>query len=289
MLYRLGLPMWSHKPWVGSFFSQDALASDYLEQYASVFGTVEGNTSFYAIPSEAAVQAWDRAAPESFRFSFKMPKLITHELKLERCDLSVTRFFEAVQPLQNRMGPVMIQLPPNFDGQSLDILKSFLRKLPANDFTYAVEVRHLDFFDRDNFEPQLNELLARQGIDRVCFDSRALFDSPHTDEATLDAKSKKPNLPVHARAIADQPIVRFIGHTELSENEMYFADWVAKITQWIEKGKQPYIFVHLADNTQAPKLALQLHQQLQKSIAQLPDLPEWPVERESAVGQIGLF
>lgn len=288
MQYRLGLPMWGHKSWQGSFFSQDATPADYLQQYASVFNTVEGNTTFYAIPSASSVAAWAEAAPEGFRFSLKMPKLITHELKLQRCDLSVQRFIERLEPLAGRLGPVMIQLPPGFDGESLPILAEFIRKLPAN-IHYAVEVRHLDYFDKADNEKALNALLAKYHIDRVCFDSRGLFASPTIDDATIDAQNKKPRLPVHAIGLGRYPVVRFIGHTDMDENHSYFADWVKKIRYWLAQGKEPYIFVHMADNAFAPQLALKLHQQLQQSINGLADLPQWPIEQEGQNGQIGLF
>ncbi len=288
MQYRLGLPMWSNKSWHGSFFSQKAQSGDFLAEYASVFNTVEGSTTFYAIPSEASVTAWDKAAPEDFRFSFKLPKLITHELKLQRCDLSVTRFFERIEPLHNRMGPIMIQLPPGFDGKSLPVLAEFIKKLPAS-AQYAVEVRHLDYFDKDHYELQLNELLEKYRIDRVCFDSRGLFESPAIDEATIDAQAKKPSLPVHARGLAKHPVVRFIGHSNIDKNEVYFSDWVKKIVRWLELGKEPYVFIHMADNATAPQLALKLHQQLQQYSPEISQLPSWPVEREGKQGQIGLF
>lgn len=280
--------MWSHKPWQGSFFSQDADSSDFLQQYASVFNCVEGNTTFYAIPSAAAVQSWNEATPRDFRFSFKLPKMISHDLKLQRCELANKTFFDRMQPLRDKMGPVMIQLPAGFSPSDLGLLQAFIRGLPT-EYAYALEVRHPQFFDSGDHEAALVELLEKYRIDRVCFDSRALFASTSTDEMTVDAKRKKPKLPVHAMAIGRQPVIRFIGHDDLAENERYFADWVKKIVQWIAMGKCPYLFVHLANNHEAPKLALRLHQQLQNGLADLSDLPRWPVERETNTGQIGLF
>lgn len=288
MLYRLGLPLWGNADWRGNFFTPDAKPRDFLSEYASVFNTVEGNTTFYALPSEAQVESWlEQTASQDFKFSLKMPKMITHELKLQRCDLAVKRFFQHIEILQPKLGPVMIQLPPTFSSQYIDVFHEFIKQLPAA-FQYAVEVRHEDFFqhDADNI---LNELLHKYRIDRVTFDTRALFDSNASDTATIDAKSKKPNFPVEAYSIGRHPVVRFIGAGDERSSLQYFNYWVKKIRGWVDEGKEPYLFIHMPDNAGAPALAQVIHEQLQASISHLEDLPRWPYERSSTHGQMGLF
>lgn len=288
MLYRLGLPLWSQASWKGRFYHEAALTSEYLAQYSSVFNAVEGNATFYATPSEAVVKSWHASTPSDFKFSLKLPRLITHECKLQHCRDETQSFFQRIAPLKEKLGPVMIQLPPSFTPLHLPLLEKFIRGLPT-EFAYAVEVRHPDFFDAADNEKRLIDILLKYRLDRVCFDSRALFSSKSTDTYTLDAKKKKPDLPVHAMAIGNNPIVRFVGHEHMPANDDFFAHWADKVLQWIEMGKQPYVFVHLANNSFAPELALHLHRQIQLRLPNLVDLPRWPVERESHTGQIGLF
>lgn len=280
--------MWSLPEWQGRFFSEQAGSADYLKQYASVFNTVEGNTTFYAIPSEASVLAWKSAVPKDFRFSFKMPKAITHDLKLQRCDETLAAFFERMQPLRANMGPLMIQLPPSFDGTALPLLAQFIKKLPAM-FNYAVEVRHPDFFHAGEHQQALEQLLQKFRMERVVFDSRGLFASHDNRATTLEAKRKKPELPLVDVTAIKQPVVRFVGHPDLAENSAYFEVWLDRIQQWLVAGKEPYLMIHMADNRYAPDLAVQLYKQLQQRLPQLPDLPLWPSQRESDTGQIRLF
>ena len=102
------------KEWVGNFFTDDAKQSDFLKQYASVFNAVEGNTTFYNIPSESTLQKWRRATPDVFKFCFKFHRSITHEKQLENVEDDILRFLETFDPIAERLGPFMIQLPPSF-------------------------------------------------------------------------------------------------------------------------------------------------------------------------------
>ena len=284
--------MWANSVWAADFFSSKARAQDYLGEYASVFNAVEGNATFYAIPSEVQVQRWySHIAGTNFKFSFKMPRLITHELKLEKCDLALQRFFKNIAPLKNHLGPLMIQLPPSFDATQLDILHRFIKKLPAS-FNYAVEVRHDDFYFKQGSKAELNELLGKYRIDQVMFDTRALFDSDCQSPASLDAKAKKPRFPADPIALGDHPILRFMASPNVNDTELsqdYFSPWVDEIVNWIRQGKEPYVFVHTVDNRFAPELANNLHQQLRVALPQLGLLAPAPCARANTEGQMGLF
>lgn len=280
--------MWANAHWQGGFFTADATAQDYLSQYASVFNTVEGNTTFYAIPSEAQVACWlEQTQAHDFRFCFKMPKMITHDLKLQRCELAVNRFFERICVLRQNLGPIMIQLPPSFSGKDLPVLEAFIRQLPAA-FAYAVEVRHHDFYTGE-FGQALDTLLAKFRIDRVMFDTEALFESLDSSAETLDAKKKKPHFTQTPKAIGKHPVLRFIGAPVIEQTPAFFEPWVAFLSDCLRQGKEPFVFVHLADNRFAPLLAKRLYCQLQAACPSLPELERWPCERLSNNGQMGLF
>lgn len=100
--YHLGLPAWAFPGWQGRFF--EAQPSP-LASYARVFGTVEGNTAFYRIPSPEAVGRWrDAVAGRPFRFCFKLPRTVTHERRPDTGDLDA--FLSALAPLRDHMGPL---------------------------------------------------------------------------------------------------------------------------------------------------------------------------------------
>lgn len=289
-MIHLGLPSWSTREWRGTLFSADATPDDHLPQYASVFNAVEGNTTFYGIPTAATVQKWRAQAPPDFRFCFKMPKSITHNCALQRCDLLVKEFLKRMEPLADVMGPMMIQLPATFSPQSMDVLQAFLRRLPMT-FRYAVEVRHPDFFTLGVVSESLNRLLERCGVERVNFDSRALFDCRSEHPDVLDAQGKKPQLPYHCHALGKAPMLRFIGQPQLQANDVFFAPWIDSIAQWLNEGRRPFVFIHMPNNIEAPALAYHLHQQLREKIA-LPALPQRTLDAAPAAAtlpQLDLF
>jgi uncharacterized protein YecE (DUF72 family) len=286
--YYLGCPVWSNRAWVGELFSENAKPKDFLIQYASVFNTVEGNTTFYGLPKAATVARWREEAPPGFHFCFKFPRSISHDRKLQHAAAETREFFRCMTPLSGRLGPLFLQLPPAFDGTSLPLLRDYLDSLPA-DFHYAVEVRHPDFFAKDDSEIALNRLLHERGIDRVVFDSRALFSATDDDADTRAAQRKKPRLPVHVVALGPRPLVRFIGHPQWQANQSFLQPWVEKIAEWIEQGHTPYFFTHMPDDYWAPQLAQLFHQMLQQRLPALGPLPAWPAARRQQDEQLELL
>lgn len=251
-----GCPMWANASWKGNLFPADAKSDEYLYYYSRVFNTVEGNTSFYADPSPEQVQKWQEQTPDNFRFTFKFPQRFTHHQQLNVLDDELNAWLNLFAPLADKIGQLMIQLPSQFSPYSLSLLDKFLQRLPQ-DFDYAVEIRHLNFFDKANNEIALNRLLMQHNANRVLFDSRGLFAAPTTNDAIADAKRKKPRLPVHAIATAKAPIVRYIGHPEFDKNPEFYAPWLNKLNQWQKEGMAPYFFFHTADNLLSPLMARQ--------------------------------
>jgi uncharacterized protein YecE (DUF72 family) len=272
--YYLGLPLWANPQWKGSVFPVDAKAADFLAHYAQVFNAVEGNSTFYSVPSVEMVSRWLAATPESFRFSFKFPRTITHQHHLSQAAQETQVFLQRMMPLGQRLDGLMVQLPATFSPADLPTLETFLRRLPT-DFTYAVEVRHPAFFTQPAVRAAYNALLATLGVDRVIFDSRPLHSAAPVTEATRDAQRRKPRLPVQLDTPGNQPVIRYIGHPVLAENHAWLERWVAQTARWLMEGKCPRVFLHTPDNTFAPALARLFHQQLQQRIPTLPDLPAW--------------
>lgn len=277
--YYLGLPLWANAHWKGTLFGNQVKPADFLAQYAQVFNAVEGNTTFYSVPSVEMVSRWLAATPESFRFSFKFPRTITHQHYLIHTAKETQEFLSRMEPLGQRLDGLMVQLPATFSPNELSLLEAFLRSL-SSDYTYAVEVRHPAFFTHADSRAAYNALLATLGVDRVIFESRPLHAAPPLDVATREAQNRKPRLPVQLDTTGNQPVVRYIGHPLLDANHEWLDRWVAQTARWLEEGKRPRIFLHTPDNTLAPSLARLFHQQLQQRIPTLPDLPAVITERE---------
>lgn len=285
--YSLGCPIWGMKEWVGNLYRRGSPPRQFLAQYARVFNTVEGNTTFYHLPKAAIVERWREDTPAHFRFSFKLWRAITHERQLVDAAPETTEFFERLEPLGERLGPFMIQLPPSFGPDRLDALERYLRSLPTG-YHYAVEVRHPAFFDDPEICQRLDDLLLGHGCERTLFDTRPLRSGGHDHPEIRAARRRKPDLPVHPVALGPHPLLRFIGHIDERVNHPWLEQWLPTLVRWIGEGRHPYVMVHTPDDIRTPPLARKLHQLLQ-SVLDLPPMPEWPGEERPGGEQLSLF
>lgn len=289
--YYLGCPQWSNKSWVGELFAAEAKPADFLGQYAAVFNTVEGNTTFYALPKPETVLKWREETPAVFRFCFKFPKIISHQLRLQHAEKETSAFIKLLAPLNEKLGPFFLQLPPSFDVNALPDLEKFIKTLPA-EFKYAVEARHLDFFNAMAAEQKFNDLLQSLNISRVVFDTRGLHaaEVPEHDYISLDAKRRKPKVPARFTATNQYPFVRFVGHPIIEHNEFHLLQWAGAVVKWLAEGKKPFVFMHAPDDFYAPRLAQYFHALLGKLAPEMAQLPPWPGEKiKSAEAQLDLF
>ncbi len=142
---KIGACAWTYDDWRGCFYPAHVPQNERLEYYARFFPAVEVDSTFYRAPGAKAVDHWLAATPDDFRFSCKMPKKITHELRLRDCEEPLNTFLERLEPLRPKLGCILIQLPPKFrPAPDEKTLKQFLALLPSK-FRFAVEFRHLDW------------------------------------------------------------------------------------------------------------------------------------------------
>ncbi|WP_394220947.1 DUF72 domain-containing protein [Alteromonas gracilis] len=252
----IGLPMWQHSHWPGTWFANYPKSDNGLSLYAKECNTVEGNTTFYSLPHEDAVARWCDSVPEHFRFSFKFHQNITHVHQLQHCDEEVAQQLSLLSPLKEKLGVMMLQLPASFGPEKLPVLDSFLTALPKH-LNVAVEVRHLAFFAKGSEEKALNQLLIRHKANRIIMDTRALFTGPCNNVLLSEVRDKKPRVPVNVIASGNAPVVRFVGNDEDNDNLRCLTPWVKKVQQWQNEGKDVYFFCHRPDNKDAPWLAQQ--------------------------------
>lgn len=144
-----GTSGFSYKEWHGSFYPEKLPASRMLEFYTEHLPTVELNNTFYRMPAEALIRAWESKSPESFRFVLKAPRSMTHIRKLTDCEEPLARFVQVAAHLGSKLGPLLFQLPPNYP-RNTDQLGTFLGALPAG-VRAAFEFRHPSWYDESTF------------------------------------------------------------------------------------------------------------------------------------------
>jgi uncharacterized protein YecE (DUF72 family) len=149
MNYYVGTSGYSYKEWKGSFYPQDLPAKRMLSYYGERFRAVELNNTFYRMPKPSALEALSAEVPADFKFALKAPQQITHFQRLVNSDESVAYLLEVANVLQDRLGPLLFQLPPNFK-KDAPRLRTFLSLLPK-DRRAAFEFRHQSWFDEEIF------------------------------------------------------------------------------------------------------------------------------------------
>jgi uncharacterized protein YecE (DUF72 family) len=207
---RIGCSGWNYQTWRESFYPKGLPASRWLEHYASVFDTVEVNTTFYRLARRDAVERWVRQTPEGFCFAIKASRYLTHMKRLTDLDRGVQRLYEPLEPLARagRFGPMLWQLPPNFHRND-ERLAQALNRLPPG--RHAFEFRHPSWFCDEVYE-----LLRRHGA------ALTIGDRPEVDFQTHEIT-------------ADFTYVRFhYGHRgrrgNYSDSEL--RDWARRIVGW---------------------------------------------------------
>jgi len=173
----LGTSGWSYPDWEGTIYPEGIPSGSRLAEYVKHYATVEIDSSFYGTPRRSTVQKWREISPEGFLFAAKFPQEVTHERNLINTRSEVEGFVHTMQALEDRLGPLLLQLPPDFTVEGMGVLEDFLKRLPEG-LRYAVEVRHRSWIGSD-----LPELL------RECGTALALVDyprMPRLEEATTD-------------------------------------------------------------------------------------------------------
>jgi uncharacterized protein YecE (DUF72 family) len=143
----VGTSGYSYKEWKGSFYPEKIPAKDMLSYYAEKLSTVEINATFYRMPQQSMLENWKQQVPRGFRFSLKAPQRVTHFKRLKEADEETKYFLETAAVLNEQLGVVLFQLPPNMK-KDLSRLETFVNSLPANPRA-AFEFRHPTWFDDD--------------------------------------------------------------------------------------------------------------------------------------------
>ncbi len=150
--FHIGCSGFFYFHWKGRFYPEDAKPSDFFKYYQSVFDTVEINSTFYRFPKESTMKRMYKSAKEGFLFSVKMNKEITHIRKFRNIEKELEKFYEEISVLKEKLGAVLIQLPP-----SIKYNEEFLRRIidalsPYMKFVNAIEFRHISWWNEKVYE-----------------------------------------------------------------------------------------------------------------------------------------
>ena len=218
----IGTSGWSYKHWKGSFYPPELKETAWLDYYSRTFTIAEINTSFYQLPKHQTVLNWMEKAPDNFLFCPKLSRYITHMKKLKEVEEPMQRFFDVFAPMQNQLGPVLVQLPPQlkWDYDRAESFYTLLQK-EYKRFAFVLEVRHDSWLQSDSLTQ-----LAKHQVGIVISQSGGHF--PYTEMVT-----------------ATNVYLRFHGPRELyasgySEEELAY--YAQKIKAWVQEGHTIWAF-----------------------------------------------
>ncbi len=230
----IGTSGWHYAHWVGPFYPAGMPNEEFLPFYTGRFRTVEINNTFYHLPSRKALAGWRDGTPKDFLFACKASRFITHMKKLSDPRESITRFFDTVEELGEKLGPILFQLPPRWH-LNLPRLKSFLEALPKQ-HRYAFEFR-----DESWFGAGTNAVLEEHSAAFCIYD----FAGRHAPEVVT---SNVVYVRLHG------PGEAYRGHY----SRAVLGKWARKCRAWAQAGKDVYCYFDNDEKGHAAKDALTL-------------------------------
>jgi uncharacterized protein YecE (DUF72 family) len=140
----IGTSGWAYASWKPAFYPAKTPASKFLSYYATQLNCVEVNHTFRVRPAATTLQNWSETTPAAFSFAIKAHQRITHLKRLKDVKADVEGFFNSLQPLADKLGPVLFQLPPNLK-EDVERLRALLKLIPRGR-RVAIEFRNDSWF-----------------------------------------------------------------------------------------------------------------------------------------------
>lgn len=217
-MLKIGTSGWSYAHWQGLFYPDKLPKEKWLEYYCQHFDTVELNSSFYHLPPPKTFENWYERTPKGFVFSVKGSRFISHILKLNDAREPLQKLLTNTAGLKEKLGPILFQLPPNFE-LDLERLKKFLKILPA-DKRFTFEFRHESWFCSEVYN-----LLRKNNFALTISDT--------------------PKYPLVFEVTADFVYVRLHGHEALYASKYLqteLSEWAKKIKNWLANDLDVYAY-----------------------------------------------
>ena len=226
----------NHQLWIGTSglvlpvpnkqsFPQEFRSGTRLTFYASLFNSLEVNSSFYKIPLPKTFSKWAAEVPENFRFTVKLWQGITHEPQLNFTPSEVDKFMHAANQLSTKKGCLLIQLPPSLRADKTVRLQHLLERIkqsdPQQNWNLAVEFRN-----RTWYTPEVENLLNQFQTTRV------LHDMPASKIMATTGQLPFVYLRLHGP----------VGDYKGGYSKNILKGYAKMIKQWQAAGKEVYVY-----------------------------------------------
>jgi uncharacterized protein YecE (DUF72 family) len=218
----VGTPRWA-KAELKGFYPKGT--KDELAYYSTQFNAIELNAFYYRIFPEKTVKGWYERSAANFKFFPKVPQLISQFRRLKNCREELDDYFRSISHFQEKLGTVFLQMNENYGPKNMSDLKQFLQQWPT-DLPLSVELRHPDWYNKEETTNELCEALEKYGIGHTITDTAGRRDI------------------IHMRLTNATCFVRFTGANHPSDVNR-LDEWFERLTTWKELGiEQINFFIH---------------------------------------------
>ena len=243
----LGCAKWGRTEWVGKIYPLKTKEKDFLDHYVQHYNSIELNATHYKVYGVAGIGKWAaKANGKDFKFCPKMYQGVTHRGSLKGKDFITTEFLRGIVAFEKHLGPIFVQVNETFSPKRRDELFTYLRSLPI-DLQFFLEVRHPDWFGKENICNDLFNTLREMNMGAVITDTSGRRDCAHM------------HLPI------SKAFIRYVGNS-LHKTDFTRSDaWIKRIKYWLDNGLQElFFFMHMHDEATSPELTVYLVDQLNK-------------------------
>ena len=267
---RIGCSGWNYAHWRELVYRKGLPPPRWLEHYATLFDTVEVNSTFYRLAKPDAVANWLQQTPENFVFAVKASRYMTHMKRLGDLGPSLQRFYDGIRPLADspKLGPVLWQLPERLTFDA-DVLDGFLGLLPRTTREAATlagrhddkvpEDRAVTTTERDRPVRHALEFRSPTFVDEAAYE---LLRTHGVACVVADTAGRWPKV---LEVTSDMVYVRLHGDRELyvsGYSPRALDEWAERCRAWVDEGLDVYVYFDNDVKGHAPHDAVALLERL---------------------------
>jgi uncharacterized protein YecE (DUF72 family) len=237
----LGCAKWGREEWVGKIYPTKTKEKDFLQHYVQHYNSIELNATHYKIYGEPGIKKWaEKATGKDFKFCPKMYQGVTHRGSLKGKDFITNEFFRGIVCFEKHLGPIFIQVSDTFSTKRKDELFDYLKTLPT-DLQFFLEVRHPDWFSKEDIKNEMLSTLKQLNMGIVITDTAGRRDCAHM------------NITI------PKTFIRYVGNSLHTSDYTRCDAWIERIKYWLKNGMEEiYFFMHMHDEATSPELTVYL-------------------------------
>lgn len=243
----LGCAKWGRTEWVGKIYPPKTKEKDFLQHYVNHYNSIELNATHYKVYGEAGIKKWaEKAKGKDFKFCPKMYKGVTHFGSLKGKEFITNEFFRGIMGFEEHLGPIFVQVSDSFSPNRRKELFDYLASLPK-DLQFFLEVRHPDWFAKEDIQQEMMETLTSLNMGAVITDTAGRRDC------------------AHMHLTIPKAFIRYVGNSLHPTDYTRTDAWVKRMKYWLDHGMQElYFFMHMHDEATSPELTVYLVDKMNK-------------------------